>query len=606
MAAYLPYSGGHGRAGSAGKDQEYRKTGIPGRNGEEPETNVFNFVDIMMNMPENPSWQQIIKKLLKTMAVMTISYFLLMSLFFAAEFESTKHLENISILVVDLDKSVIGNMFLNFTQQDNKYPGQVNWSVQSGYKDVASVISDVENGNYWGAMVAQANASMILNKALATPLADYDPTKAFLFVYDGGRDPLAVKPYVVASMYTQFLEFTKVFNPAWVKFVLQFADENSKAVTPLMNAPQVLGTPVAFEELDLHPPTATIITSATSVAYIWVFLIAGGSTYLVAHAVQPMTRHATSAGQFMSLFMGMLLLQSAVASLVLFLIFLIPVVFIPLVTITFVVMNVIAVFNPVDLMPTFYRWVYAMPFLNAVQMARYVLMGSYNRLNYNLPILFAWIIVPITLLPFAIARQKRLMMEIMEPEEQERQQRYHADKERSYGRYADSGQEEDYYDRYDDDAYYCGDKSMRHDHRRRSREFERFRSGRSKHHYRGRYQADEYAMSHDQDEDIMDGEGSDDDGEEDRSDGREDSSYDRIGALNASRLIRPPLNSRAIGGGVVSPSAPPESQIFDLHNRAAGRDQDNNRSYIEMPKLSRHPYASELVQAQSTPDEVKQ
>ncbi|KAF9437516.1 hypothetical protein BGZ76_000390 [Entomortierella beljakovae] len=650
--AYEGYGGGHQHARNnmtrniplgRGYGQEaggYRRTGIPGRDGEEPETDLFNFINIIVGMPYNPKIKQVVTKLLKILAFMTVSYFLLMALYFAAEFRTVNYLQNISILVVDLDRSMIGNQFLNFTQQDREDNNQINWSIQSKYKDIDSVIRDVSDGNYWGAVVVRPNASVMLNKALSTPLPDYDPRKAFLFIYDGGRNPLAVKPYVVASMYTQFLQFTKFFNPAWITFVLAYAESYNTTLTPLSTAPQVLGTPVAFEELDIHPPVGSIITSATSVAYIWIFLVAGASTYIVAHVVQPVTRFASvrrtmaflilplfvflcslsmtytvllrifgvpfeSPSQFMSLFSAMLLLQSAVASLVLFLIFLIPVTLIPMITITFVVMNVIAVFNPVELMPGFYRWVYAMPFLNAVQMARYILMGSYNRLSYNIPILFAWILVPITLLPFAIARQKRLMAEVIELElnerRQQRQHGYPLDKELGNPQFID-----------EDDEHYS---QFTHDVKTTKRvnrptEKERQRSSKSRRHHRGNHDDsdNQQSESDDSDENLRRRthdrrrrrrrrhhrhRPKDDDNEYTDSD---DDSYDDGGhraATNTARLIRP-LNPRSISTGV-EPSAPPESQVFDTHGRPL----------IEMLNLSRHPYASELLRP-NTPDEVKE
>ncbi|KAG0005754.1 hypothetical protein BGZ80_005882 [Entomortierella chlamydospora] len=437
---------------------EHAKTGIPGKNGEEPETDMFNFVHIMLNMPEEPTWKEVITKLFKVLAVMAISYFGLMSLYYAAEFKSDSYMSNFDVLVVDLDKGLIGSNFLNFTTLANAKAGQLNWSIKSSdlYPNISVISEEVSKGNYWGAIIIQPNASVNLMNAFSIPLPDYDPTGAFAFIYDGGRDPLVVKPYIVASMYTQFIVFTGVFNPAWIKFILAYSEQGNFTIDPLQNAPQVLGTPVAFEDIDLHPVTSTIITSATSVAYIWIFLVAGGSTYLVTHVVQPMTRHVSvfrtmiymllplmmflitmsmaysallptfgvpfpdGVPQFFKLFGGMLLLQCSVSAMVLFLIFLIPVVYIPTFTITFVILNVIAVFNPTQLMPGFYRWVYAMPFLNAVQMARFVLMGSYNRLQYNIPVLCAWIMVPIILMPFAIARQKRLAKEARIREEEEK------------------------------------------------------------------------------------------------------------------------------------------------------------------------------------------
>ncbi|KAF9175529.1 hypothetical protein BGX21_000719 [Mortierella sp. AD011] len=437
---------------------EHTKTGVPGKNGEEPETDMFNFVHIMLNMPEEPTWKEVIIKLFKVLVVMAVSYFGLMSLYYAAEFKSDSYMSNFDVLVVDLDKGLIGSNFLNFTNLANAEAGQLNWSIKSSdlYPNISVISEEVEKGNYWGAIVVQPNASVSLMNAFSIPLPDYDPTGAFAFIYDGGRDPLVVKPYIVANMYTQFIVFTSVFNPAWIKFILAYSEQGNFTIDPLQNAPQVLGTPVAFEDIDLHPVTSSIITSATSVAYIWIFLVAGGSTYLVTHVVQPMTRHVSvfrtmiymlfplmaflvtmsmaysallptfgvpfpdGVPQFFKLFGGMLLLQCSVSAMVLFLIFLIPVVYIPTFTITFVILNVIAVFNPTQLMPGFYRWVYAMPFLNAVQIARFVLMGSYNRLQYNIPVLCAWIMIPIILMPFAIARQKRLAKEARIREEEEK------------------------------------------------------------------------------------------------------------------------------------------------------------------------------------------
>ncbi|KAG0210566.1 hypothetical protein BGX28_009202 [Mortierella sp. GBA30] len=439
----------------------YRKTGVPGKNGEEPETDLFNFVDIMLDMPERPTWSVVVNKLAKVLLVMTVSYFGLMALYFGAEFQSDARMKNFDIMVVDLDQAMIGIQYLNYTRMLNKQPGQPNWSIQDAtlYPNMSSIQDEVRSGQFWGAVVVQPNASANLNMAYAYQYKAYDPTQAFAFIYDGGRDPLVVKPHIVANMYTQFLQFSKLFNPLWVQFVLGYSATQNFNVTTLSRSPQVMGTPIAFEEFDLHPLSASIITSATSVAYIWIFLVAGGSTYLVAHIIQPMTRQASVARtvamlllpllvfltvlsmaysilllafgvpfpdgvtQFLSLFAGMLMLQCAVASMVLFLIYLIPVVFIPSITITFVVLNVIAVFNPVELMAPFYRWVYAMPFLNAVQIARYVLMGSYNRLQYNLPILAAWIMIPIALLPFAIMRRKRISRELAIQEHDEEEEK---------------------------------------------------------------------------------------------------------------------------------------------------------------------------------------
>ena len=553
---------------------------------------------------------------------------------------------------MDLDRSIIGSYFLNFTQEQNKAPEGVNWSIQSGYADVQSVVNDVENGNYWGAIIVQANASKTLNTALSTPLHDYDPTKAFLFVYDGGRDPLTVKPHVVAGMYNHFIQFTSRFNLAWVFLVLTYAGDNVASLQPLADAPQVLGLPVAFEELDVHPPATPIIASATTVAYIWIFLVAGGSTYLVAYTVQPLTREAsvrktmtllvvpllvflfslsmvysvilrifgvpfTSAGQFVALFLGMFLLQAAVASLVLFLVFLIPVMLIPAITITFVVMNVIAVFHPVELMPPFYRWAYAMPFLNAVQLARYVLNGSYNRLGYNLPVLFAWIVVPLVLLPMAISRQKRLLMEVVasakggqfrcrycsssggdesggsgwcrEKEKMDRDRKRQDDCECDHGTQAVDFKRRDRSSEIEDLSQYAMDGEG--DTTEGCYCCYRRRGGRARN------------QSDDMDRHLN---STDEDPSEEDND-LEDEAMIKNNAevMMAAQQIRS-LHRPGMLESEAAPSAPPEPQVLEASRYRQHRrpSEEYQRSLIEMPQLTRHPYASELVNAQ-TPDEVK-
>lgn len=65
-----------------------QKTGYPGRNGEEPETDPFQFLNIMMDMPRNPSWRQVFTKLCTALAILTTSYFALMALYFSAEVQT--------------------------------------------------------------------------------------------------------------------------------------------------------------------------------------------------------------------------------------------------------------------------------------------------------------------------------------------------------------------------------------------------------------------------------------------------------------------------------------------------------------------------------------
>lgn len=93
MMAKVPNGGRGGR--------QYRKSGYPGRNGEEPETDLFNFVDVIVNMPDTPSLKFIAAKMAKVLFVMTITYFALMAMYFAAEVKQMQH------IIIHKDQAIV-------------------------------------------------------------------------------------------------------------------------------------------------------------------------------------------------------------------------------------------------------------------------------------------------------------------------------------------------------------------------------------------------------------------------------------------------------------------------------------------------------------------
>lgn len=91
------------------QDPSSRKKGLPGKDGREPETDMFNFVDTMLDMPVNPTWSQVIVKLLKVLVVMCVCYFGLMALYFGAEVSTYPLFFNhySSIPLSTLDRSIL-------------------------------------------------------------------------------------------------------------------------------------------------------------------------------------------------------------------------------------------------------------------------------------------------------------------------------------------------------------------------------------------------------------------------------------------------------------------------------------------------------------------
>ncbi|KAG5641496.1 hypothetical protein DXG03_005093, partial [Asterophora parasitica] len=73
--------------------------------------------------------------------------------------------------------------------------------------------------------------------------------------------------------------------------------------------------------------------------------------------------------------------------------------FIPYFMILWIIINVSVCVFPIEVMPIFFRYGYAMPFFNVSQAVRTIVFGTRNRVGENFGILIAWIIISCISLP---------------------------------------------------------------------------------------------------------------------------------------------------------------------------------------------------------------
>lgn len=137
--------------------------------------------------------------------------------------------------------------------------------------DPLQVREAVYRWDSWAAIVINANATALLQSAVATGNASYDPTGAVQIVIQTARDQTTfqsdINPYLQA--FTQ--EFGAMFGPMWGEMVMSnqsLTRENLGRAAAAVN-PGV--APTLYDLRPFQPPTAT---PAVSIGLIYLIIMA--------------------------------------------------------------------------------------------------------------------------------------------------------------------------------------------------------------------------------------------------------------------------------------------------------------------------------------------
>ncbi|GJE94695.1 SNG1 family protein [Phanerochaete sordida] len=81
--------------------------------------------------------------------------------------------------------------------------------------------------------------------------------------------------------------------------------------------------------------------------------------------------------------------------------------FIPFFLVPWIITNVSVVFFPIEILPTIFRYGYAMPFYNVSRAVRTILFRTRDQVGLNFGVLIAWIVVSLVSIPLAQAYVRR-------------------------------------------------------------------------------------------------------------------------------------------------------------------------------------------------------
>ena len=377
-----------------------------------------------------------------------------------------QNLSSLTVLVVDFDgtqapytnvEPLVGPMITRTTEQMLRSPlphlGYITRPPSDFGGDPLAVRQAVFNFNVWAAIVVNANATGLLQAAVAQGNASYDPLGACQVIYLQARDQTTYDSYITPQLNMLQTEITSKFGQMWTRQTLQ---NTAIPITSLQAAPQALSPAIGFSQFNLRPFTPAVATPAVTIGLIYLIIIAffsfsfflpiymkfsqptqdhAGIPFWQTVAVRWIGAHtayfimslayslislafqipfnnpiasgtvvaenATPYGRgtfvvyWMINFLGMAALGLACENVAMIVGF--P--WTAMWLIFWVISNVSTSFYSLELAPKFYYWGYAWPLQNIVEASRSTLFGLHSRIGLNFGILFAWIVINSTLFP---------------------------------------------------------------------------------------------------------------------------------------------------------------------------------------------------------------
>lgn len=410
--------------------------------------------------------KQVAKKWSLTVTILFCFILCVLSLYWAVLFRVPQNLEALTVAVVSFDSTgpyagttpLVGPVVERLAEEQAALPAySLGYRIESPDKyggDPLAVRQAVYDEKIWAAIIVSANATALLQQAVATGNANYDPLGAGQIITNSARDETTYGNYISPQISEFEINAASAFGEQWAKNVLT---NSSLDRATMARAPQALNPAIGFSMIDLRPFSPQQATPAVTIGLIYLIIIAFFSfsfflpvytKFLIPEGHAPMhfwqlilfRLVATTAAYFL-----MSLAYSLVS-----LAFLIPfsndyphnditmaknpdaygrgtfVVYwmlnwvgmyalglasenvtmvigqpwTALWLIFWVITNVSTSFYAIPLAPAFFQFGYAWPLHHIVNASRTILFDTYSRIGLNFGVLFAWCAINTALFPF--------------------------------------------------------------------------------------------------------------------------------------------------------------------------------------------------------------
>ncbi|KAG6909241.1 hypothetical protein DXG01_001423 [Tephrocybe rancida] len=374
--------------------------------------------------------------------------FAIFSIFWGAIWKTPER--NLDGWIVDFDGGLIGQTVVEaLTSQQVSGLGKVTWSTvpASQFPDgLGQLTTDVVEQKTWAAIAIHTGSTTRLQASLTTPNASYDGSDAITVYGAEARNENAFRSLIkpsIASSCVFIHQAQAALDMITKKFALQMAaqqsSQSSNLAALLATSPQTLVAPVSFTFNNLVPFDMPVASAVTFVGLIYQLILSFFIVMICNGARDAaslnrnlslrsliVTRFVSSFGAyfFVSLFyalvslafqldfsrkfghsgflvfwmlnwIGMLSVGLALESLMT----LLTVKFIPFFMIIWIIVNVSVCIFPIEVLPVFFRYGYAVPFYNVSHAVRCIVFGTKNTVALNFGILIIWAAISCITLP---------------------------------------------------------------------------------------------------------------------------------------------------------------------------------------------------------------
>lgn len=212
-------------------------------------------------------------------------------------FRVDQNLRSIVVHVVDFDgqvapynnvQPIVGPAVTQITEKLFTSPepslGYVTLSAAQYNDDPLQVREAVYNWDAWAAIIINPNATALLQEAVATGNASYDPSGSVQVIIQTARDSTTVQSYI--SPYLQLFteQFAASFGPMWGQMVMSNTTLTRDNLASASSAVNPGISPLMYDLRPFQPPTATP-TVSIGLIYLIIMAFFSFSFFLPIHMV---------------------------------------------------------------------------------------------------------------------------------------------------------------------------------------------------------------------------------------------------------------------------------------------------------------------------------
>ncbi|XP_006462285.1 hypothetical protein AGABI2DRAFT_119143 [Agaricus bisporus var. bisporus H97] len=354
---------------------------------------------------------------------------------------------NLDGWVVDYDDGLIGQSVIAGLMASNQ-ASKISWAVVSkdrfrgGPNEVSNAVSEHKT---WIAVTINSGASTRLTTALENPDPTYDGSQAISIFASEARNENAFRALLLPSVQNTLMVISD-------RFALQQAQAiaNSSVLPQLMTtAPRTVLLPISFQLFNIHPFNQPLASVVVTVGLIFV-LILSFFVVMIQHGARETTNipnllnlrslvilRLTSsffAYFFVSLFLSLLSLafqldftkkfghagffiywmlilcgMCAMGLALESMLTLLTLKLIPFFLLLWLMLNVSVSNFPIEILPIFYRFGYALPFYHISKAVRTIVFGTKNQIGFDFAVLLIWTVIScisLTLFQFVVRRRE--------------------------------------------------------------------------------------------------------------------------------------------------------------------------------------------------------